>query len=150
MRDGGTLQSGKVVIRLAGIAARPADATCKDAGGKSWPCGAAAKAALTRLIRARAVTCVLPKGGEHNIVDTSCAVAGTDRSTWAGAAGLGHAERAERSCVGRCGQGHQVGKTRLLAQRRVKISGLKGARRYGWSPPASPEKLSVVGLRRAG
>jgi endonuclease YncB( thermonuclease family) len=82
VRDGGTLQSGKVVIRLAGIAGRDADATCKDARGKSWPCGAAAKAALTRLIRARAVTCVLPRGGEHNIFDASCSVGDTDLSTW--------------------------------------------------------------------
>jgi endonuclease YncB( thermonuclease family) len=82
VRDGGTLQSGKVVIRLSGIDARGADAACKDAHGKNWPCGAAAKAALTRLIRARAVTCVLPKGGEHNIFDASCSVAGTDLSTW--------------------------------------------------------------------
>ncbi len=82
VRDGGTLQAGKVVIRLSGIAARNADATCKDAHGKDWPCGAAAKAALTRLIHARAVTCVLPKSGEHNIFDASCTVAGTDLSTW--------------------------------------------------------------------
>jgi endonuclease YncB( thermonuclease family) len=53
VRDGGELQSGSVIIRLAGIAARDADATCKDEKGKSWRCGAAAKAALTRLIRAR-------------------------------------------------------------------------------------------------
>jgi len=82
VRNGGTLQAGKVVIRLSGIAARNADATCKDAHGKDWPCGAAAKAALTRLIHARAVTCVLPKSGEHNIFDASCTVAGTDLSTW--------------------------------------------------------------------
>jgi endonuclease YncB( thermonuclease family) len=82
VRDGGTLQSGQVVIRLSGVAARDADAVCQDARGKSWPCGAAAKAALTRLIRARAVTCVLPKGGEHNIFDASCQVAGIDLSTW--------------------------------------------------------------------
>ena len=82
MRDGGTLQAGKVVIRLSGIAAREADATCKDGNGKSWPCGAAAKTALTRLIRARAVSCALPKGGEHNIFEASCEVAGTDLSTW--------------------------------------------------------------------
>src|SRR6185437_1562730 len=30
VRDGGTLQSGKLVIQLAGIVARDADATCKD------------------------------------------------------------------------------------------------------------------------
>ena len=82
VRDGGTLQAGKVVIRLSGIAAREADATCKDTHGKSWPCGAAAKAALTRLIRSRAVTCTLPKGGEHNIFDASCMVGDTDLSTW--------------------------------------------------------------------
>ena len=82
VRDGGTLQSGKVVIRLSGIAAREVDATCKDAAGKSWPCGAAAKAALTRLIHARAVTCELPKSGEHNIFDANCSVGGADLSTW--------------------------------------------------------------------
>jgi endonuclease YncB( thermonuclease family) len=82
VRDGGTLQSGKVVIRLSGIAAREADATCKDANGKSWPCGAAAKAALTRLIHARAVTCALPESGEHNIFDANCSVGGADLATW--------------------------------------------------------------------
>jgi endonuclease YncB( thermonuclease family) len=82
VRDGGTLQAGKVVIRLSGIAAREADATCKDTHGKSWPCGAAAKAALTRLIRSRAVTCTLPKGREHDIFDASCTVGDTDLSTW--------------------------------------------------------------------
>ena len=82
VRDGGELQSGGVVIRLKGIAAREADATCKDEKGKPWPCGAAAKAALVRLIHARAVTCELPKGGEHNIFIARCSVAGTDLSTW--------------------------------------------------------------------
>jgi endonuclease YncB( thermonuclease family) len=82
VRDGGELQSGGVVIRLGGIAARDADATCKGGDGKTWPCGAAAKAALVRLIRARAVTCKLPKGGEHNIIIARCSVAGTDLSTW--------------------------------------------------------------------
>jgi endonuclease YncB( thermonuclease family) len=82
VRDGGTLQSGKAVIRLAGIVAGSADATCKDAKGKTWSCGAAAKAALTRLIRGRAVSCSLPKSGEHNIFDARCSVAGTDLSIW--------------------------------------------------------------------
>lgn len=82
VRDGGELQSGSVVIKLGGIAARDADATCKDEKGKSWRCGAAAKAALTRLVRSRAVTCALPKGGEHNIFTARCSVAGTDLSTW--------------------------------------------------------------------
>jgi endonuclease YncB( thermonuclease family) len=82
VRDGGTLQAGKVVIRLGGIAARKADATCKGADGKVWRCGAAAKAALTRFIRGRAVTCTLPKSGEHNIFVARCLVGGTDLSAW--------------------------------------------------------------------
>jgi endonuclease YncB( thermonuclease family) len=81
VRDSGTLQSGKVVIQLSGIAARDADATCKDDRGKTWHCGLAAKAELARLIHGRAVTCELPSG-EHNIFLARCTVAGTDLSTW--------------------------------------------------------------------
>jgi endonuclease YncB( thermonuclease family) len=82
VRDGGTIQSGKMVIRLAGIAGRDADAKCKNEAGKTWPCGAAAKAALTRLIRTRAVTCTLPKSGEHNIFEARCSVGTVDLSVW--------------------------------------------------------------------
>jgi endonuclease YncB( thermonuclease family) len=82
VRDGGTLQFGKVVIQLSGIAARDADATCKDDKGKTWRCGAAAKAELARLIHGRAVNCALPKGGEHNVFLARCSVGSTDLSTW--------------------------------------------------------------------
>jgi endonuclease YncB( thermonuclease family) len=82
VRDGATLQSGKIVIRLAGIVAREAKATCEDEKGKTWSCGAAAKVALTRLIRGRAISCALPQSGEHNIFDARCSVGGTDLSAW--------------------------------------------------------------------
>jgi endonuclease YncB( thermonuclease family) len=82
VRDGGTLESGGVVIRLGGIAARDAEATCKGKDGKPWACGAAARGALTRLIRTRAVTCGLPKTGEQKDFAARCTVAGTDLSTW--------------------------------------------------------------------
>ena len=82
VRDGGTLQSGSVVIKLAGIAARDDEATCKGTNGKAWPCGAAAKAALTRLIRTRAVTCEVPQQGAPKEVVARCSVAETDISTW--------------------------------------------------------------------
>jgi hypothetical protein len=36
VRDGSTLQSGKIVIRLTGIVAREANATCKGEKGKIW------------------------------------------------------------------------------------------------------------------
>ena len=80
--DSGTLEAGDVVIRLNGIVASKADAQCHDKQGKNWPCGAAAKTALGRLVRARAVVCDLPEPGEQKSFTARCAVSGTDLSTW--------------------------------------------------------------------
>ena len=82
VRDGATLQSEGTVVRLAGIVARAADATCRSTHGKAWQCGASAKVALTRLIHGRAVACELPKGGEQKEFVARCVVAGADLSTW--------------------------------------------------------------------
>ena len=80
--DSGTLEASDVVIRLNGIVASKADAQCHDKQGKNWPCGAAAKTALRRLVRARAVVCDLPEPGEQKSFTARCAVSGTDLSTW--------------------------------------------------------------------
>lgn len=80
--DSGTLEAGDVVIRLNGIVASKADAQCHDKQGKNWPCGAAAKTALRRLVRARAVVCDLPEPGEQKSFTARCAVSGTELSTW--------------------------------------------------------------------
>jgi endonuclease YncB( thermonuclease family) len=82
VRDGGTIEAGGIVIKLRGITAREANTTCKDTRGKTWSCGAAAKAALARLIRARAITCTLTSGGQQNAIEASCSVGGTDLSAW--------------------------------------------------------------------
>ena len=39
VRDGGTLEDGSIVIRLAEIEAREADGRCTDKNGKDWACG---------------------------------------------------------------------------------------------------------------
>ena len=80
--DSGTLEAGDVVIRLNGIVASKADAQCHDKQGKNGPCDAAAKTALRRLVRARAVVCDLPEPGEQKSFTARCAVSGTDLSTW--------------------------------------------------------------------
>ena len=80
--DAGTIQSGGIVITLADIAARDAKANCRDAKGSPWGCGDAGHVALAKLIRTRAVSCVLPKGGEQKAFAARCNVAGTDVSTW--------------------------------------------------------------------
>jgi len=94
VRDAGTLEAGllptdTVLIRLEGIDAREADEACKKENGASWPCGAKARAALTRFIRYRAVTCTLPQGGgtlpqggEAKDFAARCSVMGQDLSTW--------------------------------------------------------------------
>jgi len=80
VRDGGTLESGGVVIKLAGVAVRGDEATCKRSGGKTWQCGAEAKAALARLIRGRAVTCEMQEDAKDTVAH--CSVGGSDLSTW--------------------------------------------------------------------
>ncbi len=80
--DAGTIRAGGTTVTLAGIAARDAKAKCKDARGKDWACGAAARLALAKLIRTRAVSCVLPKEGEQKAFAARCSVAGTDLATW--------------------------------------------------------------------
>jgi endonuclease YncB( thermonuclease family) len=80
VRDSGTLQSGGVVIKLASVAVRGDEATCKRSGGKTWQCGAEAKAALARLIRGRAVSCDLQEDAKDVIA--RCSVGGSDLSTW--------------------------------------------------------------------
>ena len=71
-----------MVIKLSGIVTRNADVQCQDDTGKNWPCGNAAKAALRRLIRARAVVCDLPEPSEQKSFTARCTVAGTDLSSW--------------------------------------------------------------------
>jgi endonuclease YncB( thermonuclease family) len=81
VRDAGTLVAGGMVITLAGISARTAEAQCADKNGKSWPCGAAARTALARLIQTRAVSCLQPPGDKKEFA-ARCSVGGTDLSSW--------------------------------------------------------------------
>ncbi len=84
--DAGTLEAGSpteaVVIRLEGIDTHQADETCKTTSGKTWPCGAKARAALTLFIRSRAVTCGVPRGAASNDLAARCNVMDQDLSTW--------------------------------------------------------------------
>jgi len=84
--DAGTLEAGPpteaVVIRLEGIDAHEADETCKAESGKTWPCGAKARAALTLFIRSRAVTCTVPTGAAANDFAARCSVMDQDLSAW--------------------------------------------------------------------
>jgi endonuclease YncB( thermonuclease family) len=56
--DGDSLRAGDgAEYRIYGIDAPELHQTCKEANGKSWACGRAAKARLTTLIKGGTVTC---------------------------------------------------------------------------------------------
>jgi len=55
--DGNTFQLGDIRSGLAGIDAPALAQTCDTDGGKSWPCGQAARARLAELINGKAVVC---------------------------------------------------------------------------------------------
>lgn len=71
-----------VVVSLAGIEAPAFDRTCTDEAGKSWRCGARARAELARLIGGRAVRCVFADGGDPLAPVGRCRVGTINLSEW--------------------------------------------------------------------
>lgn len=55
--DGDTIRLGDVRIRIHGIDAPEARQTCLDAAGQPWACGAAATAAMRRMLAAMQIEC---------------------------------------------------------------------------------------------
>ena len=81
VRESGRLQADDTTIRLAGISGPERDRVCRHASGEPWPCGVRAAAALSSLIRTRAVDCeVRDRVGSE--VLSSCRVGNTDLSAW--------------------------------------------------------------------
>jgi endonuclease YncB( thermonuclease family) len=56
--DGDSLRAGSEDIRLVGIDAPELSQTCRDARGRAWPCGNAAKTRLRELVSRGAAACV--------------------------------------------------------------------------------------------
>jgi endonuclease YncB( thermonuclease family) len=79
--DTGTLKSGEVTIRLAGIAPLGLDRRCGE-GDAAWPCGRVGRSAVRRLIRGRTIACTeLTETGAGTFTGR-CTVAGTDIGEW--------------------------------------------------------------------
>jgi len=55
--DGETIGLGDRIVRLVGVAAPARGDACRSGSGQGFDCGAAATAALTRLVAGRDVTC---------------------------------------------------------------------------------------------
>jgi endonuclease YncB( thermonuclease family) len=92
VESAGLIMAGDREIRLAGIDALEADATC---GESAWPCGTMARAALRRFIRGRAIECGIPAGAAEIPDPAVCSVAGEDISEWLVAQGWAEATIAD-------------------------------------------------------
>ncbi len=80
--DAGTIRTGEATIRLTGIEAPAILTFCSDRAGKRWPCGRAARTALRRLVRTRAIACRAPRLRAGARVTLACSVGKTDLSLW--------------------------------------------------------------------
>lgn len=82
VQDGGSLNADGMTITLAEIEVAGLSGQCEDSRGQAWPCGRAARSALMRLIRGRAVMCHVPVKGQHKSLTARCSVGGNDLSFW--------------------------------------------------------------------
>jgi endonuclease YncB( thermonuclease family) len=81
--DGDSLRMGGRSIRLDGIDAPEWDQTCRDAGGRTWRCGQAAKQALRERLRGQTVSCRPRAIDRYGRTIAVCALAdGSDLNAW--------------------------------------------------------------------
>jgi endonuclease YncB( thermonuclease family) len=91
--DGDSLRFDHREGRLQGIDAFEWNQTCKDAEGRSWACGAAAKVRLASLVNGRPIACVVHGKDRYRRLIVSCDVAGQDIGAALVRAGLAIAYR---------------------------------------------------------
>lgn len=77
----GAIEAKGHSIVVAGIDPVAPDETCEE-NGRSWPCGARARAAFRAMLRGRAVTCTIPPEAERAAIVAPCRVGKTDIGAW--------------------------------------------------------------------
>jgi endonuclease YncB( thermonuclease family) len=89
--DGDTLRFGGERVRLLGIDAPELDQTCTDRDGKSWACGAAARAKMRDLTRGD-VACEGQRRDKYGRILANCTAGGRDLAAEMVSAGLAVAD----------------------------------------------------------
>jgi len=69
-------------VRLVGIIPTDVDRMCTSPGGKSWPCGQAARTAFRMYLRGRTIDCDLPSATWQGTVVGACRYVRIDLSAW--------------------------------------------------------------------
>ncbi len=78
LSDGDSFRLGDMRYRLHGIDAPELHQDCKDANGKSWPCGIRARSELRRLIGTHPVECKAVTVDRFGRVVATCQAGGKD------------------------------------------------------------------------
>jgi endonuclease YncB( thermonuclease family) len=75
--DGDSFAIGPEKLRLDGIDAPEYRQTCKDAAGRDWECGKAARAALEQMLRQPGVSCITEARDSYARSIVTCSSTGT-------------------------------------------------------------------------
>jgi endonuclease YncB( thermonuclease family) len=78
VRDGDTLIMGGKAFRIEGIDAPEYHQSCKDAQGKDWACGKAARAHLDSLTKGGAIVCEFRESDRYGRALARCAAGAGD------------------------------------------------------------------------
>jgi endonuclease YncB( thermonuclease family) len=90
VEEAGLIRLGKRTVRVEGIAQLTADATCAGGiDGESWNCGREALTALQRLIRARAIECLVSANDNSATLIAPCRLGTFDLALWLATTGWG-------------------------------------------------------------
>ncbi|MEO6394779.1 MAG: thermonuclease family protein [Devosia sp.] len=90
--DGDSLRLGSERVRLLGIDAPELDQTCSKAGGAQWPCGEAARTALSGLLKQGAISCAPDGRDRYGRILAHCTADGRDLGRAIVEAGLATAD----------------------------------------------------------
>ena len=91
--DGDSLRSGPLKIRLHGIDAPELKQTCTDTSGTKWPCGRAAREAMTEIAMTAPLRCILMDVDRYGRLVMRCFAGKTDIAEHLVANGLALAYR---------------------------------------------------------
>lgn len=86
----GLVEAQGYTIALAGIVPTDTGETC-GGNGASWPCGVHARTAFRNWLRARALTCAVPREPEPETVVSDCLLGGQNPAEWLVAQGWARA-----------------------------------------------------------
>lgn len=78
----GLVAGSGLTVTIAGLEVTPADETCVDAEGRSWPCGVRARSAFRAFVRGRALACDLPDELDKRDHTVACTLGRQDVGAW--------------------------------------------------------------------